>query len=435
MGMLMLLLTSFLIPFSILASESISEKQPLYFGLILLLETGLVGTFTALNFFHWFIFWELSLVPAFFLIKFWGGVHRTFAATQFFIYTMVGSIALLIGFLSLYFIAGSFDFPALAEASREGRLLAGLSVKVGWYDVSPQNITRLVFFCVLLGFAVKIPIIPFHTWLPVTYIEAPTPVTMLLTGAMSKMGLYGLLRIVLPIFPDQMRSSLNWLIGLALLTIVYSAFVALGQKDLKKVFAYSSINHLGYCVLSIFAIVKFFPHPHAIAIEKEAALNGALLQMFNHGLTASALFCLLGFLERRSGGLRGVDDFGGLRQIAPQFCGIMGLCVFSSLGLPGLNGFISEFLIFKGAFSLAAGATGIASLGLLITAVFLLNLFGKVFNGPLAKRWEKMPDLTSSERVAIIPAAALIIILGIYPQLLIHLFNGTVMQMVHNLSS
>ena len=227
----------------------------------------------------------------------------------------------------------------------------------------------------------KVPLIPFHTWLPPAYTEAPTGTTMLLTGVMSKMGVYGFLRILLPIFYVQMRSVMTPLLWLAVATIILSAYAALAQKDLKRMLAYSSINHLGYCMLGIFAAAGFTGDNAAFATDKIAALNGVMLQMFNHGLTAASLFWFVALLERRSGGLRGLDDFGGLRKVAPVFCGLMGIALFSSLGLPGLNGFIGEFLIFQGAFPLATWATALSVIGLLITAIFILTILQRVFWG------------------------------------------------------
>ena len=226
---------------------------------------------------------------------------------------------------------------------------------------------------------------------------------MLLTGAMSKMGVYGFLRILWPIFPEQMHVVLKPLLWLAVITIVFSAAAAFSQRDLKRVLAYSSINHLGYCMLGIFSIARFTGLEASWATAKAAALNGVLLQMFNHGLTASVLFWFVGMLEQRSGGVRGLNDFGGLRRIAPVLCGLMGIALFSSLGLPGLNGFIGEFLIFKGAFALATWATALSTLGLLLTAVFILTILERVFNGPLNTTWSKLPDLTVRERIAVLP--------------------------------
>ncbi len=433
LGLLMMLLTALLVPMAMLASWRMVDRPGLYFGLMLLLQSGLFGTFTALNFFHWFIFWELSLVPAFFLIKLWGGPRRGAAATQFFVYTMFGSIAMLLAFLAIWYASGTFDFVLLARDGQTGKLARALADTLHWPGVSGGTITTLVFLGVLLGFAVKVPLVPFHTWLPMAYAEAPSTTTMLLTGAMSKMGMYGFLRILLPIFPDQTRALLTPLLWLAVATIILSACAAFAQRDLKRIFAYSSINHLGYCLLGAFAVMKATGTDATLATEKAAAFNGVVLQMFNHGLTAATLFCFVAFLEQRSGGLRGLNDFGGLRKVAPVFTGLMGIAIFASLGLPGLNGFVGEFLIFKGAFSLVSWATALATIGLLVTAIFLLTLTQRVFHGPLNQKWAALPDLTTGERWIVLPATALMFAIGLYPQLVIGLFNATTLQVVERL--
>jgi NADH-quinone oxidoreductase subunit M len=395
---------------------------------MLFLQAGLFGTFSALNFFHWFIFWELSLIPAFFLIRLWGGPQRAAAATQFFIYTMVGSVALLLAFLAIFQCTGKFDFIGLFELARNGQLIPALA-GIAWPRVAPQQIALIIFCGAFLGFAVKVPLIPFHTWLPEAYAEAPTGATMLLTGAMSKMGVYAFLRILLPIFYVEMRSMRTPLLWLAVATIILSAYAALAQTDLKRILAYSSINHLGYCMLGIFSVAGFTGDDPAFATAKAAALNGVILQMFNHGLTAATLFWFVALLERRSGGLRGLNDFGGLRKVAPIFCGLMGVALFSSLGLPGLNGFVGEFLIFRGAFPLATWATALAVIGLLATAIFILTILQRVFSGPLNVRWSTLQDLTIGERLALLSPIVIMFVLGIYPQFVLGVINSTAINM------
>ncbi|MEI8291368.1 MAG: NADH-quinone oxidoreductase subunit M [Verrucomicrobiota bacterium] len=429
LGALMVLLTAIVTPLAILASWNVEDRPHVFHALVLWLQAGLFGTFTALNFFHWFLFWELGLIPAFFLIKLWGGPKRGPAATQFFIYTMVGSVALLLSFLAIRLATGSFDFIELAGLAKSGVLTAKLQAAFGW-----KNIALIVFFGAFLGFAVKVPVIPFHTWLPAAYSEAPSPVTMLLTGVMSKMGVYGFLRILLPIFPDQIRQVLTPLLWLAVATIVLSACAAFAQKDLKRMLAYSSINHLGYCLLAMFAATAVATGVTASDLQKAAALDGALLQMFNHGLTASALFLFLSLLEKRTGGLRGLDDFGGIRKVVPVFTGLMGISLFSSLGLPGLNGFVGEFLIFKGVFPLAPWAAAISTIGILVTAIFLLTLIQRVFCGPLNERWAKLPDLTTAERLLVLPSIALMFVLGIWPQFILGAVDATVVKLVQQLN-
>ena len=429
LGALMVLLTAMVTPLAILASWNVEDRPHVFHALVLWLQAGLFGTFTALNFFHWFLFWELGLIPAFFLIKLWGGPRRGPAATQFFIYTMVGSVALLLSFIALRLATGSFDFIELAGLAKSGVLTAKLQAAFGW-----KNIALIVFFGAFLGFAVKVPVIPFHTWLPAAYSEAPSPVTMLLTGVMSKMGVYGFLRILLPIFPDQIRQVLTPLLWLAVATIVLSACAAFAQKDLKRMLAYSSINHLGYCLLAMFAATAVVTGVNHSDLQKAAALDGALLQMFNHGLTASALFLFLSLLEKRTGGLRGLDDFGGIRKVVPVFTGLMGISLFSSLGLPGLNGFVGEFLIFKGVFPLAPWAAAISTIGILVTAIFLLTLIQRVFCGPLNERWAKLPDLTTAERLLVLPSIALMFVLGIWPQFILGVVDATVVKLVQQLN-
>lgn len=429
LGMVMVLLSALLVPMSI-AAANVTEREGLYFCLILFLQAGLFGTFTALNFFHWFIFWELSLIPAFFLVRLWGGPQRIAAATQFFVYTMVGSVALLLAFLALFACTGEFDFVKLSELSRGGQLLPALANRLGPHSLNPEHIALMIFGGAFLGFAIKIPLIPFHTWLPSTYAEAPTGVTMLLTGAMSKMGVYGLLRILLPMFAAQMSLISTPLLWMTLATIIFSALSALAQRDLKRILAYSSINHLGYCALGVFAVAKSSTAQASFVTDKVAALDGVILQMFNHGLTAATLFWFVALLEKRSCGLRGLDDFGGLRRIIPIFCGLMGIALFSSLGLPGLNGFIGEFLIFRGVFPLDSWAAALAVIGLLITAIFILTVLQWVFMGPLNQTWATMPDLTVGEQIALFVPIALMFTLGLYPQLVLNHINGSVMKIV-----
>lgn len=421
LSLTMLLLVAIVTLIAIAISD-IHERSWLYFGLVLLLQAGLCGTFTALNFFHWFLFWELSLVPAFFLIRLWGGVQRAQAAMQFFIFTMVGSIGMLLGFLLLYRATGTFDFETLGVLAREGILSSELSRSEKWGGVTPW----VVFWGIFLGLAVKVPIVPFHIWLPGAYGEATTGTTALLTGAMSKMGVYGFLRIFFPLFPNAGGVAMNILLALAVISILYSAFAALNQTDLKRIFAYLSVSHLGYCVLGVFAAMKGLDAAGQDPFSRAAALDGVVLQMFSHGLTAATLFGYVAFLERRHGGRCRVDQFGGLRAVAPVFCGFMGIAIFSSLGLPGLNGFPGEFLIFAGALHSSPWAVAFSLAGVLLTAVFLLAVFQKLFWGPLAESGHGFRDLGGAERMVMVPATGLMLLTGIYPQWIIGVFERTV---------
>lgn len=434
LSLVLVLLTALLVPMSVLTAWKLEDRTPLFFALIQFLQAGLFGTFTALNFIHWFLFWELSLVPAFFLVQLWGGAERGKAAIQFFVYTMVGSVALLLAFLGMYLAVGTFDFMKLAELAKSGELIERMSLNLGWYDLKKEQLALVIAFGVFLGLAVKVPLIPFHGWLPKTYSTAPAAVTMLLTGAMSKMGVYGFLRIFLPIFQEQILWVQSQLLWLAIATIVMSALAASVQTDLKKLLAYSSINHLGYCLLGIFASASSVNGGHGWTVEASAALGGTVLQMFNHGITAALLFCFVSYLEERGKSETDLSRFGGLRAAMPVFCGLMGVAMFASLGLPGLSGFVGEFLIFKGTFGLAAWAAVLATPGLLITAVFLLRMYQQVFYGPLQETYAKWQDLDLRERFTVLPALLLVLILGVYPQLLMGLINPTVTRLVEGLA-
>ena len=439
MSLLLVLLTGIITPASLFASWRSIKNWRLFGALFLFLQGSALGVFLALDFFHWFVFWELSLVPAFFLIKLWGARGAARAAYQFVIYTIGGSAFMLLGFAALYAATGTLDFTRLAQEAADGTLASKLAAAGGWW---PQA----VFLGVLLGLAVKVPLWPFHTWLPPAYAEAPTGVSMFLTGVMSKMGVYGFLRILWPIFPAQLHAVATPLLWLALGGVVFGAFAAMRQTDLKRMVAYSSLNHLSYCLLALFAIAHATGRAAPTSEAATAALSGTLLQMFNHGLSAAALFFCVGLLETRSGGQRGLGDFGGVRTAAPIFAGLAGIAMFSSLGLPGLNGFVGEFLIFRGVFGLTPWAAAIATLGLLATAIFLLTFWQRVFHGPAggalhpdtapysAGSGHKAPPTKSSrfadvhgvEYAVLVPLVALMFVLGVAPQLLTALINPLV---------
>ena len=416
LGIVMLILTSVLVPFSI-ASTSVKISNPRsFFSFMLFLQTGLFGTFTAQDFFHWFLFWELSLIPSYFLVRLWGSAGAKEASVRFFLYTMVGSIAMLVGYLLVASEAETFSFEALANLPRpEGK------------------VTTLAFWLVFLGFAVKTPLMPFHAWLPDTYATAPSSVSMLLTGAMSKMGVYGFLRILAPIFPEQLRQGIDILLILAIVTILGAALAAVKQTELKRLLAYSSINHLGYCLLGIFAVVGLGQDLAADVRKMEGvvALNGVIVQIFSHGLIASALFCLTGLLFERTSGPTAMDQLGGLRSPMPALCGFMGFFSFASLGLPGLSGFLGEFLIFKGVFGLGAVWVILASPGLLLTALFLLSMLQTIFYGPLDPKNTSCKDLSFRERALLLPVVGLVILVGVYPGPLMVWINKTSLLMVN----
>jgi NADH-quinone oxidoreductase subunit M len=408
LSLLLVILTSLIFPFAFLAQRMNRGAC----ALMLVMQAALYGTFTAQNFILWFLFYEMSLIPGFLLIKIWGGENRDRAATKFFLYTFLGSVAMLLSFLGIYFAKGTFDFAKLAELARTGPLLNG-------------KLASIAFAGIFLGLAVKVPLFPFHTWLPDAYETAPTGVSMVLTGVLSKMGVYGFVRLLLPLFPREIQMLGPWLFGLAVCSIVFSSLAAWAQSDLKRMVAYLSINHLGYCMLGLFAVSATTTRP---AVEIQAALSGVFLQIFNHGITAPALFYFVGLLEERRGS-RGIHDFGGLMQRTPLLCGWMSVAMFSSLGLPGLNGFIGEFLIFKGSFALAAAATAVAVVGLLFTAVTFLRAMQMLFSGPLADSCSTFRDLLRSEKLVIVPVALLMFAVGLAPQFVFNIFNATVVHM------
>ena len=409
-SLLLVLLTSIVVPFALLA-------RPMSRGfcaLMLLTQAALYGTFTAQNFVLWFLFFEMSLIPSFLLIKLWGGENRDRAALKFFVYTFLGSVAMLLAFIGIYLTHGTFDFAALATVGKVG-LLTG-------------NSAWLAFTGVFLGLAVKTALFPFHTWLPDAYENAPVGATMVLSALLSKMGVYGFVRLLLPMFPNELRAIAPWLLALAVCSIIFSALAAWAQSDLKRMVAYLSITHLGYCMLGVFAIGPALER----LVETQAALSGVMMQVFNHGITAAALFYFVGLLEQRRGS-RGISDFGGLMQRTPLLCGWMSVAMFSFLGLPGLNGFIGEFLIFKGSFALAASATAVAVFGLLFTAVALLRSMQALFSGPLAESAASFADLRRNELTVVVPVSLLMLAIGIAPQWVFNIFNATVVQMARAL--
>jgi NADH-quinone oxidoreductase subunit M len=413
LSLLLVLLTSLIFPFALLSGK---PERGLC-ALMLITQSALYGTFTAQNFVLWFLFYEMSLLPSFLLIKIWGGPNRDRAATKFFVYTFLGSVVMLLALLGVFLVRGTFDFQTLAEMGKTG-LLTG-------------NVRWFAFAGVLIGLAVKVPLFPFHTWLPDAYENAPTGVAMMLTGVLSKMGVYGFIRLLLPLFPNEIKVAGPWLLTLAVCSIVFASLAAWAQSDLKRMIAYLSINHLGYCMLGLFAITAASSPP--AANDMQAALSGVFIQIFNHGITAAALFYWVGLLEQRRG-LRGIKDFGGLMQRTPLLCGWMSVAMFSSLGLPGLNGFIGEFLIFKGSFATAAPFTAVALLGLLFTAVVFMRVMQALFSGPLAQGCTALPDLYRREKLVIIPVTLLMFAIGVAPQFIFNVFNATVIQVSRLLS-
>ncbi|MGB8354661.1 MAG: NADH-quinone oxidoreductase subunit M [Chthoniobacteraceae bacterium] len=418
LSLLLVLLTSLVFPFAFLAQK----VDRTFCSLLLIMQASLYGTFTAQNFVLWFLFYEMSLIPAYLLIKLWGGANRDRAAMKFFVYTFLGSVGMLLAFLVIYRATGTFNFVTLTQTNVQGSLMAMLgNNSIGL--LAPW----LVFAGIFIGLAVKVPLFPFHTWQPDAYSTAPTGVSMVMSGVLSKMGVYGFIRLLLPLFPHQLDVLGPWLLVLAVCSVVFSSLAAWAQTDLKRMVAYLSITHLGYCMLAIFSIGAAHNRSQ---IDITAALSGVFIQLASHGITAATLFYYIGLLEERRG-KRGLADFGGLMQCAPLFCGWMGLAIFSLLGLPGLNGFIGEFLIFKGSFVLAPVASSVAVIGLLVTVVVLLRAMQSLFSGPLTKACEGFPELTTCENWIILPFSLIILWIGVAPQFLFHMINSTVVRMAH----
>lgn len=443
----LVLLTVVMAPIGALASFNLTERVKLHFALLLLLEAAMLGYFLSLDFFFFFIFWEFSLVPAFFLIQHWGRENRRYAAFKFFVYTMAGSIGLLLLFQFIYLATRAVGFPTF-DLIALGRLGQGLPVEgvqgtlreilfnyadqLGLANVLgrfPLLYTSIAFWAIFVAFAIKLAVWPFHTWLPDAYAEAPTSTSILLSAVMSKMGAYGMLRIMLPLVPDAAQYFAPVMGALALIGIVAGAFGALSyvNGDIKRLIGYTSINHMGYVMLAIAAVAASGPLG-ATLDSRAIALNGALIQMVAHGLSTGALFLLAGALFARTGSYN-LSDFGGLRTIMPAFAGVMGVAMFANLGLPGLAGFVGEFFIFRGAWATLPLFTLLATIGLVFTALALLLMFQRIFFGPLNQRWSGLKDLNPLEFWTAAPLLALLLVLGVYPAPIMNLANAAATQM------
>ena len=403
-SLLLVLLTTLLGSIAILSSwESIQDRVKEYYIFMLLLQTGMLGVFVALDFFMFYVFWEVMLVPMYFLIGVWGGSRKLYAAIKFFLYTLVGSVLLLLGILALY-----FQYPAIAAripeiaaqfgSERTFDILAFQAI--GQYlSFEIQYWVFLVFF---VGFAIKVPMFPFHTWLPDAHVEAPTAGSVILAGVLLKMGTYGFVRFSLPILPEASVHFVPFMITLSIIAIIYGALVAMMQKDMKSLVAYSSVSHMGFITLGMFAL-----NPNG--------LNGSILQQINHGITTGALFLIVGIIyERRH--TRLISEFGGLSTIMPVYATIFLIMTLSTIGLPLMNGFIGEFVILQGALQenlwwAVAGASGIVLGAAYMLWLYQRTMFGKLDNPAN----EKLPDLNLREVVTFAPLVILVFWIGIYP--------------------
>ena len=384
----MLALSSLLGLIAVIASWKITDRAPAYFAMLLLLQVGMNGVFVALDFVLFYMFWELVLVPMFFLIGMWGGARREYASVKFFIYTLAGSVFMLVGMIALYLNTGTFDMVALARAGGGGA-----------FGLAFQN---WVFFAFFLGFAVKVPLFPLHTWLPDAHTEAPTAASVLLAGILLKMGTYGFIRVSLPMLPDAARAWAPWIAVLAVISIVYGAAVAFAQTDLKKLVAYSSVSHMGFVMLGIFSLTT-------------AGLNGAVAVMFSHGIVTGMLFLIVGMVYDRTH-TRQIADISGLSSAMPVMGGLLAFASFASLGLPGLSGFVGEFLSLIGSWQSAViphWITVIAAVGVLLAAAYMLWMVLRVVLGTPSDVVRGLPDASRRELVVLVPLVAFTLVVGL----------------------
>jgi NADH-quinone oxidoreductase subunit M len=391
-SLMLVLLTAFLTPVALASAWSaVADRTKEFVVTLLVLETGMLGVFVSLDLFLFFVFWEAMLIPMYLVIGVWGGPNRIYAAIKFVLYTMAGSALMLVAILALYYQHGqatgtfTFDLPTIAR-----------------WVVPPGLGQNLMFLAFALAFAIKVPVVPFHTWLPDAHVEAPTAGSVILAGVLLKMGTYGFLRFCLPLFPDASLTFAPVILVLAVVGIIYGAWVCTVQPDLKKLVAYSSVSHLGFVMLGIFTL-------------NTPGLVGSVLQMVNHGLSTGALFLLVGMVyERRH--TRLIADFGGLWQPMPAFSALFLLVALSSLGLPGLNGFVGEFLVLVGAFQGHRGLAVVATAGIIFAAVYLLWMYQRVAFGPVTRdENQSLPDLTPREWAVMVPVVLFIVWIGVYP--------------------
>jgi NADH-quinone oxidoreductase subunit M len=417
----MVLLTTLLTPLALLASFGITDRVKAYMMLFLFLETGMLGVFMSLDLLIFFVFWEIGLVPMYFLINQWGSANRNYASLKFMIYTMGGSLGLLLGIQMLGVLFGTYDLVDLYarwNSLDPGSFLLGMPV---------YTVKTIAFWAFVIAFAIKVPIWPFHTWLPDAHTEAPTAGSMLLAGVLLKLGAYGFIRLVLPFYPLEAKVFAGALAVLATAAIVFGALASFAQTDFKRLVAYSSVNHMGFVVLGIAAAGLAAGTPDA-----QIAMNGAVLQMFNHGLSAAGMFFLVGVIYERTH-TRDLNEFGGLFPLVPIYGGILIFTSMASLGLPGLNGFVSEFLVVRGAYPVLTIYTAISMLGLLFTGAYILKGIKSVLHGPMNEHWahgeHKLTEITTREILVMAPLMALILVIGVWPAWILDVINKAVMAL------
>ena len=407
----LIILSTFLTPIAILISwNQIQDRAKEFFAFLLLLEFGLIGVFAAWDLFLFYVFWEVVLVPMYFLIGIWGHDRRIYAAVKFFLYTMVGSVLMLVAILFLYTQAGTFDYVTVLDQLQSGRIAL------------THTEETLLFLAFFLAFAIKVPLFPLHTWLPDAHVEAPTAGSVMLASVMLKMGTYGLVRFCVPMFPGAARENAPWIVTLAIIGIVYGALVAMVQPNMKKLVAYSSVSHLGFVVLGVFSFTQM-------------GMDGAVYQMLTHGISTGALFVLVGFLYERKHSLL-IADYGGVATVAPWMATVFMITMFASVGLPTLSNFVGEFLVLQGAAIRSFSWAGFAALGVILSACYMLWLYQRVFFGGPEPAGDDhghghghshgaaaapahdhaFPDLSLREWSCVIPLVVMMVWMGMYSQ-------------------
>jgi NADH-quinone oxidoreductase subunit M len=395
---------------------------PGYMFMLLLLQTGMMGTFVALDMFLFYVFWEIMLLPMYFLIGIWGGPRKEYAAIKFFLYTLAGSVLMLLAIIGIYYNSGA---ALLADGSWSSGHTFNL-IELGKQGAAGQfgkaspilgfAFDKLMFVGLFIGFAIKIPMFPFHTWLPDAHVEAPTPVSVILAGVLLKMGIYGILRFNYPLFPDATAWAAHAIAVFGVINIIYAAFVCLAQKDLKKLIAYSSVSHMGFSLLGMAAMTP-------------QGISGAVLNLFTHGIISPMLFLIVGVIYDRAHH-REIERFGGLAQQLPEYTALMGLAFFASMGLPGLCGFIAEFMVFSGSFPIFMTYTIISATSVIITAAYYLWAIHRMFLGKLNVAYAGYPDLNWRERMMLYPLGAAAIVLGFYPQAILGVINTSLHALI-----
>jgi NADH-quinone oxidoreductase subunit M len=404
----MVLLTAFLGLVAVLVSWRIDKRPREYFAWLLVLETGILGVFSSLDLILFFLFWEIELIPMYMLISIWGSGRKEYSAMKFVIYTLIGSALMLAGILLLYFKASPFMDPGQSPLDMVALSQAGLNTDL-------ISVLPAIFFLILAAFAIKLPVFPLHTWLPDAHTDAPTAVSVILAGALLKMGGYGMIRICVSIFPDVAHKYSAVLAAFAVVSVIYGAAVTMRQKDLKRLIAYSSVSHMGYVMLGIFAL-------------SQVSLTGATLQMFSHGIVTGLLFAMVGLVYDKTHN-RNLDQLGGLARQMPVIAVVFSIAGLASLGLPGTSGFAAEFITFVGSFTstLLSGAklfTLLAAAGVVLAAGYILWTLQRTFYGPPLERYDHVPDANNLEKVPIFALVVAIMIVGVYPAFLTDVIKG-----------